>query len=228
MKGFQRPSNQKELEEREAAGFWKAIGSVNKLSRDKDSAIDTAVLCQIHRTIFDDAIPEIAGRYRQGGEDVKKLHHIVPPPGAQVAGLMVEFARELEGRLATLPSAPKTRQVATYQKWVLKVIEIAAWAQHQVVAIHPFSNGNGRTARLFSNLILQKQGLTGSRIKFEQSDKPSYLNALAQIDKAEDYGPLVEIILRAMKEQYESIRQQKISYLGGRRRVRRPKYKKAS
>ncbi|KAL3070311.1 hypothetical protein niasHS_016138 [Heterodera schachtii] len=32
-------------------------------------------------------------------------------------------------------------------------VELAVWAHHEVVRIHPFFDGNGRTARLFLNLI---------------------------------------------------------------------------
>lgn len=220
VKAFQRPKGQTELEQREAAGFWKAIGLVNELSRTDGSACDTSTLCQVHRTIFEEVRPEIAGRYRAAGEDVQKLHHLLPPPGSQVASLMLEFGRELGVRIASLPPKPKTKQAATYRKWLLKVVEVAAWVQHKIVAVHPFPDGNGRTARLFTNLILQKQGLTGSRIKFEQNDKTAYLNALAQVDKVQDYEPLVEIILHAMKDQYQMIQQRKAAYMRAQKRLR--------
>lgn len=215
MKAFQRPKSQRELEEREAAGFWKAIGFVNSLSRDKNSAIDVTALCQTHRTIFIDVVPEIAGRYRRKGEDHKKLHAITPPPGALVEELMMVFSKELEERLHAIPVAPRTKKIGTFKKWMRKVVETAAWAQHKIVAIHPFGNGNGRTARLFTNLILQKHGLTGSRIKFEQSDKSAYLSALAQIDKVNDYEPLIDMILRAMEDQYKFILEQKKAFIRG-------------
>ncbi len=37
-------------------------------------------------------------------------------------------------------------------------IEIAAFAHMRIVKLHPFTNGNGRTARLFMNLLLQQFG----------------------------------------------------------------------
>lgn len=40
----------------------------------------------------------------------------------------------------------------------LNDIELAAFAHHEFVKIHPFVDGNGRTARLISNLILMKKG----------------------------------------------------------------------
>jgi Fic family protein len=39
------------------------------------------------------------------------------------------------------------------------VVEVAAWAHSEWVRIHPFSNGNGRTARLLANAILLRYGL---------------------------------------------------------------------
>lgn len=39
------------------------------------------------------------------------------------------------------------------------VIELAAWAHAVWIRIHPFANGNGRTARLWANVILMRYGL---------------------------------------------------------------------
>jgi hypothetical protein len=39
------------------------------------------------------------------------------------------------------------------------VIELAAWAHTEWVRIHPFGNGNGRTARIWANLLLMRYGL---------------------------------------------------------------------
>ena len=39
------------------------------------------------------------------------------------------------------------------------VIELAAWTHSEWVRIHPFRNGNGRTARMLTNAILMRYGL---------------------------------------------------------------------
>ena len=39
------------------------------------------------------------------------------------------------------------------------VIELAAWAHCEWVRIHPFGNGNGRTARIWANVVLMRYGL---------------------------------------------------------------------
>ena len=42
------------------------------------------------------------------------------------------------------------------------VVEFAAWAHCEWVRIHPFANGNGRTARMWANLILMRYGIPAS------------------------------------------------------------------
>src|SRR5437867_6484084 len=39
------------------------------------------------------------------------------------------------------------------------VIELAAWAHAEWVRIHPFANGNGRTARLWANFVFMRYGI---------------------------------------------------------------------
>ena len=42
---------------------------------------------------------------------------------------------------------------------VAAVIEVCSWAHSEWVRIHPFANGNGRTARLWANSIAMRYGL---------------------------------------------------------------------
>jgi hypothetical protein len=39
------------------------------------------------------------------------------------------------------------------------VIDLAAWAHAEWLRIHPFANGNGRTARLWANCLFMRYGL---------------------------------------------------------------------
>lgn len=39
------------------------------------------------------------------------------------------------------------------------VIDVSAWAHAEWVRIHPFANGNGRTARMWANWILMRYGI---------------------------------------------------------------------
>jgi Fic family protein len=78
----------------------------------------------------------------------------------------------------------------------LHPIELAAQAHHQLVAIHPFIDGNGRTARLVMNLILMRAGYPPTVIL--RINRQQYYRVLAEAD-AGRVGPLVNFVGRAVE-----------------------------
>lgn len=76
-------------------------------------------------------------------------------------------------------------------------IIVAAVAHHEMVKIHPFKDGNGRTARLLLNLILLKSGFPICNIK--RSERPDYYNALSLADEGE-YEPIIEVVTKNCTE----------------------------
>ena len=65
---------------------------------------------------------------------------------------------------------------------------VAALFHHEFTAIHPFDDGNGRMARLLSNLILIQSGYPPVVIK--QENKNEYYSVLSQADA----GSLVPVV----------------------------------
>lgn len=63
--------------------------------------------------------------------------------------------------------------------------------------IHPFRDGNGRTGRLATNLLLVRHGYPPAVIL--KRDRTRYLNALRRADRR-DPGPLAEIFARAVTD----------------------------
>lgn len=70
-------------------------------------------------------------------------------------------------------------------------IIVGAIAHHEMTKIHPFKDGNGRTARLLLNLILLKIGYPICNIK--RDERPDYYSALSLADEGE-YEPIVEVV----------------------------------
>lgn len=69
----------------------------------------------------------------------------------------------------------------------LHPLEIASKLHHEFVLIHPFGDGNGRTARLLVNYVLMRSGYLPLIVPTEKKD--SYLAALRLAD-AGDLAPL--------------------------------------
>ncbi len=140
----------------EAVDHFAALGYVRELARRADPSTEMDVR-NLHRLVMLRSDPEIAGRYadqgRYGLTDAGR--HGFPSP-AEVPALMGDFARWLNGAAAT----PET-----------------AFAAHRrLVDIHPFKDGNGRTARLLMNLILIRGGYPPVAVR--PQDRAAYLDAL--------------------------------------------------
>lgn len=75
------------------------------------------------------------------------------------------------------------------------VIELAAWAHSEWVRIHPFANGNGRTARMWANFILMRYGIPPA-IRLRPRPDGDYGAASASAMKG-DWKPTA-LVFRAM------------------------------
>lgn len=78
-------------------------------------------------------------------------------------------------------------------------IELAAWTHAEFVRIHPFSDGNGRTARLIMNYQLMYAGLLPINIRTE--DRISYYDALDKYAAEGDLRLFAELISELEAEQ---------------------------
>lgn len=73
---------------------------------------------------------------------------------------------------------------------------LAAEAHYRLVTIHPFVDGNGRTARLLMNMILLMQGYPAAIIR--KRDRLSYINALEKAQLGGSKDQYLELIFKAV------------------------------
>jgi len=77
--------------------------------------------------------------------------------------------------------------------------KIAVRFHHRLVAIHPFSNGNGRHARLIADVLLERKLICprfswgGDNLVAPGDIRPAYIHALQAADRG-DYSPLMQFI----------------------------------
>ncbi|MDO8594914.1 MAG: Fic family protein [bacterium] len=95
-----RPENEDELQKREAIGVIRASRFVRKYSHSHD-AITADTVREIHREIFKDAWPEIAGRYRDENIEITDSKHL-PPHHSEVAKQMLVVEQQFSARVQSL------------------------------------------------------------------------------------------------------------------------------
>jgi Fic family protein len=142
----------------EALDHYDAIRYVRELAREKARLTESDVR-NLHRFVVQRSRPDIAGRYADLARYVRtEAGRYEFPSPAVVPALMGDFAQWL----AAAPDTPA-----------------GSFAAHRkVVDIHPFNDGNGRTARLLMNLILIRGGYPPLAVRPE--DRPDYIRALQQ------------------------------------------------
>jgi Fic family protein len=85
------------------------------------------------------------------------------------------------------------RQVRSIREPVLRGV----FLHHGLAFVHPFPDGNGRTARLAANLVLMSAGYPPIVLRVE--DRRRYYASLEEADRGR-YGPFAVFILRAVDE----------------------------
>lgn len=133
---------------------------------------------QIYKLILAHVDDENAGNYRKTQVHIAGVP-LIPPEPWLVAKLMTEWGD----------------WVASSEK-SFHPVALAAQAHHRLVAIHPFVDGNGRTARLVMNLLLMRNGYPPAVIL--RVNRRQYYSVLAQADNGKP-GPLVNFVGRAVE-----------------------------
>lgn len=142
----------------EALDHYDAIRYVRELARQTTRLTESDVR-NLHKLVMQRSGPDIAGRYADLSRYVRTEtgRHAFPSP-AEIPALMSDFA----AWLGTAANAPET----------------AFTAHLRLVAIHPFNDGNGRTARLLMNLVLIRAGYPPVAVRPE--DRLDYIHSLQQ------------------------------------------------
>jgi len=138
----------------------------------KEVPITENYIKQIHQLIIGDDPSLSPGEYRNIGVIITGSEH-KPPEPFEVPIKMMELFEWLN------------------ENQHQNTLFVAAIAHHEFVKIHPFKDGNGRTARILLNLILLKKGFPICNIR--RDERPAYYDALTLADNGH-YEPIIEIV----------------------------------
>jgi Fic-DOC domain mobile mystery protein B len=137
--------------------------------------LDDQFLRELHRRMFDQTW-KWAGKYRTTEKNIGVAPERI---AVEVRKLLEDTKARIEGKVAPLD-------------------ETAAKFHHRLVSIHPFPNGNGRHARLMTDLLLAANGaepFTWGRgdLVHAGEARERYLSALRAAD-ARDFAPLLAFV----------------------------------
>lgn len=144
----------------EAINHAEAIDYIKDFARH-GMEISERTIKEIHALVLHGIDRENAGRYRTVPVVILGSTHTPPQPyliAPQMEAFMLRFAEmEAQG---------------------VHPVLIAAYLHDELVRIHPFIDGNGRTSRLLMNLYLLQNGYTLVNLKGSNEAKIGYYKAL--------------------------------------------------
>ncbi len=142
------------------------------------------LLLKIHEMYFKDTKQKIAGRYKTHQNRIAGSNFETTPPMLVIADMRNYFKEYSK------------------LKRELHPLELAAWLHWKIVRIHPFQDGNGRTARIVMNYILHKNGY--AMIDIKTKEKQQYFNALEKCHYNNNARTLAIRLARRFKKQYKN------------------------
>jgi len=171
----------------EAINHKEAIDFIEELASIDTKEITLSDIKNIHHLVLKGIDNKNAGAYRVQSVGVVKsdgeIHRFTEP-------LKIEEA--MNGLIEWL-------HVQTINEPIL----LAALVHLKFVSIHPFIDGNGRTARLLMNLILLQNGYPPAIIKV--SNRAEYIQTIESYQQStdKDHGNFYDVILRSVYESLE-------------------------
>jgi len=160
----------------EATDHYEALRWMREIA-ESGRPLSEEIVTELHRRVVLHSCPEIAGRYSTLPRRVAGSAVIFPNP-IKIPKLMAD----LGVTLASMLSNPRS----------------AFDAHYRLVSIHPFEDGNGRTARLLMNLILIRGGYPP--IAVGPADRKEYLNALEEGQLTDDLSAFRSLMNKRLVE----------------------------
>ncbi|MGI2026461.1 Fic family protein [Endozoicomonas acroporae] len=145
---------------------------------ERDEPFSERLVKTIHQLVLKNIDDGNAGRYRQENVVIAGAEH-TPPDHYHLPQLMNDL-------------------VEWYQQQSYHPLERSARLHVDFVGIHPFVDGNGRTARLLMNFDLMGSGYLPVIIRKE--NRLAYYEALDKAHTQKDYGQFIEMVTSAQEE----------------------------
>jgi Fic family protein len=194
----------------EVENYLKAIRYISKVVKEKRPITERVVL-QVHKLVTAKTLPENQSGY----------YRTIP---IYVVRRRLGMPQEV---LYTGPDAKKVPHLMkALVRWIqesagqdIHPIVVAGIVHQEIAAIHPFVDGNGRTARALATLVLYQRGYDFRRLfaleDYYNRDRAEYYKAINigknYDERRDDFTPWLEYFVRGFKEEIDGVKAQIIS-----------------
>ena len=204
-------------DEREFVNYLSAFDAIDALRGVKEYPLSSRDVRQLHNILLDGVRggDHFKGEFRREDvvvgdrEDGEIFVHHQPPVWSRVEDELSGLF-EWMNACAVRPTYEESDRGAP-DFWVHPVVA-AVIAQHRLVWIHPFRDGNGRTVRMFTTLALYQRGYDFKYLfdlsSYYNKDRDRYYAALREADASGDYTKWIEYAMGGLANQMYGIRQQ--------------------
>lgn len=199
----------------EAKNYLKALKYIDEVVK-KNEPVSEKVLLRLHKLVTDKTLPDNqSGHYR-----VRPVYVVKKRFGV------------IEGVVYTAPDFKKVPELCLdLIKWInesekeeVNPIVVAGIVHQEIAAIHPFVDGNGRTARAMATLILYKRGYDFRKLfaleDYYNEDRPSYYEAInmgkSYKERKRDLTSWLEYFIVGFKEEIDEVKK-KVSVLSSKK-----------
>lgn len=145
-------------------------------------------LRSMHRRLFD-GVRDHAGRFRTRAFGDEHLT-FGPNRSAHRDRVLAEVQEVFQKLDRSIQSFIANADAPDYER---KAVHVAVWTHAEIVRIHPFLDGNGRTSRLLMNTVLVGLGISPIAV---EAVKQEYNEALNHYFRSGDLQVLVDLMLQ--------------------------------
>lgn len=166
----------------ESINHAQSIDFIKDISKD-NIEINARLIKEIHAIILHGIDRENAGKYRNIQVMISGSIHMPTQP------YLVEY--EMESFIVEYNHMVEAKE---------HLVIIAAYLHDELVKIHPFIDGNGRTSRLLMNLFLLSKGYVVVSLKGDNESKRTYYSALEKSHTMNDPIDFYTLVANSEKE----------------------------
>lgn len=170
-----------EKDKKEVLNYLKALDEIPNYAKKK--TLDVKLFLKVHKAVTSGTLKNekdpgafrkhqvFVGRRIFDGTGFKEVVEYMPPRTKDVPGLVDEFLKWL--------SSSEAEEI--------NPVILAGIVHYEIARIHPFVDGNGRTARLMAALIMYKSGFDNRRFfaldDYYDEERSAYYAALKTVQK---------------------------------------------